>query len=416
MGKRLIAEEVGCVVNTVRSHLETDTPPRYQRRKLRVAKLSPFGDYLRRRQAAAYPARIPATVLQREIAAQGYVGGLSQLCAFLRILKPSSPADPAVRFVTAPGEQMQVDWVEFRKGKNPLHAFCATLGFSRISFVEFVIDMKVETLIACHDHAFEHFGGLTRRVLYDNMKTVVIERDVSGEGEHHFHAGFLDYARHSGFVIKLCRPYRARTKGKVERFNGYLRHSFYVPLAATLKQAGLILDAVTANIEVRRWLREVANQRIYGTMQVRPGGVGKTHLAIALGYRAAQAGIKTRFTTAADLLLMLTAAHPQNQLKSVMQRAINSYRLLIVDEIGYLPMNREQADLFFQVIAVHYEKGNLIVTSKLSSGQWGTAFAQDAALIASSAREWRSRSGRSCCGMSRECMTRNGGVSVLNRH
>lgn len=76
----------------------------------------------------------------------------------------------------------------------------------------------METLIACHEHAFGAFGGVSQRVLYDNMKTVVLERDASGEGEHHFHAGFLDYARHCGFVIKLCRPYRAKTKGKVERF------------------------------------------------------------------------------------------------------------------------------------------------------------------------------------------------------
>ncbi len=270
MSLRKIAEEVGCAVNTVRSHLEADTRPRYQRNKLRVTKLSPFGDYLRERQAAAHPAWIPATVLQREIAAQGYAGGLSQLRAFLRSLKPALPIDPVVRFETAPGEQMQVDWVEFRKGTNPLYAFCATLGFSRASFVEFVTDMKVETLIACHDHAFESFGGVTRRVLYDNMKTVVLERDASGQGAHRFHSGFLDYARHCGFVIKLCRPYRAKTKGKVERFNGYLRHSFYVPLVAALKQAGLTLDVVTANAQVRRWLREVANQRIHGTTQIRP--------------------------------------------------------------------------------------------------------------------------------------------------
>jgi hypothetical protein len=92
--------------------------------------------------------------------------------------------------------------------------------------------MKVETLIACHERALAAFGGVTRRVLYDNMKTVVLERDAYGEGEHRFHAGFLDYARHSGFVIKLCQPYRAKTKGKVERFNGYLRRSFYVPLVS----------------------------------------------------------------------------------------------------------------------------------------------------------------------------------------
>ncbi len=188
MSLRKIAEEVGCAVNTVRSHLEADTWPRYKRCQLRVTKLSPFGDYLRERQAAAYPAWIPATVLQREIAAQGYAGGLSQLRAFLRSLKPSLPVDPVVRFETAPGEQMQVDWVEFRKGKNPLYAFCATLGFSRASFVEFVTDMKVQTLIACHQHAFEAFGGVARLVLYDNMKTVVLERDASGEGEHRFHS------------------------------------------------------------------------------------------------------------------------------------------------------------------------------------------------------------------------------------
>jgi transposase len=105
-------------------------------------------------------------------------------------------------------------------------------------------------------------GGVARRLLYDNMKTVVLERDVDGPGEHRYHAGFLDYAKHCGFVIKLCRPYRARTKGKVERFNGYLRRSFYVPLVSRLKQAGLVLDAVTANAEVRRWLKEVANVRI----------------------------------------------------------------------------------------------------------------------------------------------------------
>jgi len=270
MSLRKIAEAVGCAVNTVRSHLEADTPPRYQRNKLRVTKLSPFHDYLQGRQAAAQPDWIPATVLLREIVALGYTGSHSQLRAYMHGLKPALPWDPVVRFETAPGEQMQVDWVEFRKGRNPLYAFCATLGFSRMSFVEFVTDMKVETLIACHQHAFEAFGGIPKRVLYDNMKTVVIERDATGGNAHQFHAGFLDYARHCGFVIKLCRPYRAKTKGKVERFNGYLRRSFYVPLVAQLKQAGLTLDAVTANIQVRRWLKDIANERVHGTTQMRP--------------------------------------------------------------------------------------------------------------------------------------------------
>lgn len=244
---RRIAAEVGCAVNTVRSHLASGIKPKYERQKQRLAKVTPYETYLRERQAAAQPLWIPATVLHREISAQGYQGGMSQLRRFLRGVRPTLPVDPVVRFETAPGEQMQVDWVEFRKGSDPLYAFCATLGYSRASYVEFVTDMKVGTLIDCHQKAFIALGGVSRRILYDNMKTVVIERDVDGPGEHRYHAGFLDYAKHCGFIIKLCRPYRARTKGKVERFNGYLRRSFYVPLVTKLKQAGLQLDSVTAN-------------------------------------------------------------------------------------------------------------------------------------------------------------------------
>ena len=106
---------------------------------------------------------------------------------------------------------------------------------------------------------------MPREVLYDNMRTVVLERDGYGRGRHRFHPAFLDFARHCGFRPRLCPPYRAQTKGKVERFIRYLRQSFYVPLASRLAQEGLIVDRETANLAVKRWLREVANARVHGT-------------------------------------------------------------------------------------------------------------------------------------------------------
>ena len=113
-----------------------------------------------------------------------------------------------------------------------------------------------------------------------------------------------------------------------------------------------------------------------------PSGVGKTHLAIALGYLATKKGLKVRFTTAADLVLTLETAQRQGRWKEALHRAVTLYKLLIVDEIGYLPLGREQANLFFQVAAKRYEKGAMILTSNLTFGSWDQAFAGDAVLTA----------------------------------
>ncbi|WP_342225369.1 IS21-like element helper ATPase IstB [Rickettsia endosymbiont of Urophora cardui] len=113
-----------------------------------------------------------------------------------------------------------------------------------------------------------------------------------------------------------------------------------------------------------------------------PSGVGKTHIAIALGYAATQCGIKTKFTTAADLMLVLNAGLNQGNLDSIFKRVILPYKLLIIDEFGYLPLKQEQANLLFQVIAKRYEKGSIILTSNLPFGQWHNSLAQDSALTA----------------------------------
>jgi DNA replication protein DnaC len=113
-----------------------------------------------------------------------------------------------------------------------------------------------------------------------------------------------------------------------------------------------------------------------------PSGVGKTHLAIALGYLATQHGHKVRFTSAADLVMTLETAQRQGRWKEAVHRAVSVYKLLIIDEIGYLPLAREQANLFFQVVAKRYEKGAMILTSNLTFGSWDQAFAGDPVLTA----------------------------------
>lgn len=258
--------------NTVRRYLREQGKPSYKRRRSqKPSKLSPFYDYLHQRMQEASPQWLPGTVLYRELKERGYTGSIRLLCAYLQQYKPKLEPEPVVRFETLPGQQMQVDWVVFRRGKLALSAFVATLGYSRASFVEFVNNERVETLLTCHQHAFEYFGGITQEVLYDNMKTVVIARHAYAREHHRFQPLFLDFAQHYGFIPKLCRPYRAKTKGKVERFNRYLRYSFYYPLTSRLKPLGLSVDVELGNYEVLRWLRDVANVRVHATTHCNVG-------------------------------------------------------------------------------------------------------------------------------------------------
>ena len=269
MGVRQIARELGCSRNTVRRYLEDAQATRYGPRLARPTKLGPFEAYVQERIEAAKPHWIPAVVLAREIRDLGYTGGLTQLKMFINPLKRVD-AEPVVRFETPRGAQMQADFTVIRRGRDPLLAFVATLGYSRASFVRFTVSEDAETLCACLREALVCFGGVPQHILFDNTKTVVIERDGHGDGLHRWHAKLLAVADEFGFQPRLCRPYRAKTKGKVERFNGYLKGSFLVPLAATLKSSGLKLDAVAANVHIGRWLSEVANARVHATTQERP--------------------------------------------------------------------------------------------------------------------------------------------------
>lgn len=216
--------------------------------------------------AKANKVEIPTTVIYDEIVKRGYIGSLRWLQQVMQkydLRKRVKEEDKLIRFETDAGCQMQVDWVEFPK--DNLSAFVATLGFSRASYVEYVSDEKIETLIACHLNAFAYFGGVTKECLYDNMRTVITKRNAYGYGKHQLNSMFEDFAKHCGFKIRVCKPYRAKTKGKVERFNHYLRYSFHNSLSVRLSMKRYVMNIDNANSEVRKWLDEVANKRIHQT-------------------------------------------------------------------------------------------------------------------------------------------------------
>ena len=133
MGIRELARQMGCSRNTVKRYLRDATASRYGPRAPRPTKLDAYKPYLLARIEAARPHWIPAVVLLREVRERGYAGGLTQLKEFVRPFK-AMPFDPVVRFETAPGEQMQVDFTVIRRGREPLLAFVATLGYSRASW------------------------------------------------------------------------------------------------------------------------------------------------------------------------------------------------------------------------------------------------------------------------------------------
>jgi transposase len=269
---RQIAHECELSRQTVRKYLKEPSlnPPDYGPRAARPTKLDPFKPYLLDRIGQAKPQWLMASVLCREIRALGYDGGDSVVRQWVSSYKPIAKADPVVRFETEPGEQMQADFTIVRRGAKPLMALVATLGYSRATFVRFTDKEDTDALVDCLRQALEYFGGVPRHVLFDNAKSVIITRHHYGVDQHLWNAQLLEFSVQYGFTLRVCKPYRARTKGKVERFNRYLKTSFVLPLQVTLRQSGLQLDSLLANASIGAWLNDIANVRIHGTTGLVP--------------------------------------------------------------------------------------------------------------------------------------------------
>lgn len=255
-GIKTIARHLGISRNAVRRALRRGGPPVYERAP-RPSKLDPFKDYLIQR-LTDFP-ELSCERLLDEIRARGYTGGKSILKDFTFPYRRRR-REPIVRFETAPGEQAQVDWSDLGAhlidGRlTKLNLFAMVLGYSRCLYAEVVTRTDTDTLIACHRRAFAYFGGTTRTILYDNMKTVVTQRGPGGD--HRFNPTFLDFAGCVGFAPKLCRPYRAKTKGKVERALGYIKDRFLVGQTFT--------GFDDLNTQLRIWLETEANTRVHAT-------------------------------------------------------------------------------------------------------------------------------------------------------
>ena len=196
--------------------------------------------------------------LCEEIKAMGYHGAVDAVQRYLtEIEQPIRALTKAtVRFETPPGEQAQVDWAEVgcyldaTGTKRKVYAFVMILSYSRTLYVEFTTTMKLAELIACHQRAFEYFGGFPRRILYDNMKQVRLS-----QGE--WNPLMQDFLGHYGITPITCRPYRPRTKGKVERAIGYLKDNFL--------KGREFADLADLRARGQHWQNETANLRVHAT-------------------------------------------------------------------------------------------------------------------------------------------------------
>jgi len=258
-----IARQTGLDRKTVRKYIAAGVQvPQYGPRALRACVIDAFATYVAER-IGQYP-ELSERRLLREIRELGYAGGRTALGDWLRRVRPAREAGFEVRFETPAGRQAQVDFAHFNVEfedvpgvRRSVWLFSLVLGHSRYLWGRFVEHQDLQTVLRCHIEAFEHLGGVPREILYDRMKTAVL-----GESEQRhviYNAKLVALAQHYGFAPRACKPYRAKTKGKVERPFRYIRQDFF--LARRFRNLGDL------NAQLRHWLDTVANVRLHGTTQ-----------------------------------------------------------------------------------------------------------------------------------------------------
>lgn len=249
-----IAAALGVHHETVRAAILNDTQG-VRRGTCRATQLDPYLPFVR--DTLAQHPRLRATRLFEMVKGRGYAGSVVQLRRAVRLIRPAATAPVYRRLTTLPAEEAQVDWgafgsIRIGRGVRPLSGFVMVLSYSRAIFALFTLDQTLESFLRGHVEAFAAFHGIARTLVYDNLRSAVLERAGTAI---RFHPRLLELAGHYHFAPRPCTPYRANEKGKIERQIQYLRHAFFA--------ARTFVDIEDLNAQFRRWRDDIAHQRLH---------------------------------------------------------------------------------------------------------------------------------------------------------
>lgn len=256
-----VARRFGVHHSVVRRAIRDDAPLD-DRPQDRTSAVDPFKELVVER-LGEHP-ELTGTRLFRELKERGYTGGIAVLRRYVAKVRVPRQRKAYLRIETEPGEQAQVDWGSFghiRVGhtQRRLSAFAMVLSWSRALYVDFSLDQRMDTFLRMHQRAFAAFGGIPRRVLYDNLKSVVLHHIGSTV---QFNPTFLGFAGHYLFEPTAAPVRYPQAKGRVEGAIRYLRHGFFY--GRSFSSIDDLRQQAVA------WCAEVANQRIHATTRERP--------------------------------------------------------------------------------------------------------------------------------------------------
>lgn len=254
-----IARELGVHPDAVCRALQNSAARREP--ALRPCLTDPYVEFVRA-TLESHP-RLRATRIFQMVCDRGYPGSIVQLRRLVARLRPVG-REAFLRLTLFPGQEAQADWAHFGevrvgRARRRLSCFVILLSYSRALYLEFFFDQTLENLLRGHVRAFQSWSGAPRMVLYDNMRSVVLER--RGDAIH-FHPRLLEFCAHYHCLPRPCAVRAGNQKGRVERAIRYVRESFWAGRCFTTLEE--------CNRQALRWRDEIAHQRPW------PGGDSRT--------------------------------------------------------------------------------------------------------------------------------------------